>query len=173
MLRCGLVSVLIGPGLAGCSLPWVAIHTPERDTTGISDGRCAPTAPASPDETASGSGKLVPITAREMVLCRYNGMNEPPYRKLRAARVITDRATVEQWRGRFNALPPISPGRRSCPMDDDRALRIAFVVSPSSYVILTTDLAGCGFVSGAAGTREGGAASDTTFRSDLATLAGG
>jgi hypothetical protein len=56
---------------------------------------------------------------------------------------------------------------------DPSALRIAFVVSPSSYVVLTTDLAGCGFVGGPVGTREGGTASDTTFRSDLATLAGG
>jgi hypothetical protein len=167
-----LTLVLIGLPLAGCSATPVAIRAPAPDTTGIADGRCAPTEPPPSHQTGSGSGMLAPIAAREMVLCRYNGMNEAPFGKLRTARVITDRATVGGWRKRFNALPAVRPGARSCPMDDNRVLRIAFVAAPSSYVVLTTDLAGCGFVSGTAGVREGGSASDTTFGTGLAQLAG-
>jgi hypothetical protein len=170
--RIGLVLVLIGLGLAGCWVTRVVTRAPARDTTGITEGRCAPSAPAPTGRTGSGHGKLVPVAAREMVLCRYNGMNEAPYGKLRTARVVTDRATVDSWRSRFNALPAVSSGVRNCPMDDNRLLRIAFVASLSSYVVLTTDLAGCGFVSGPAGVREGGRASDTAFRPDLAQLAG-
>ena len=166
-----LTLVLIALSLAGCSATPAAIRAPAPDTTGIAEGHCAPTAP--PPSRQTGSGVLVPIAAHEMVLCRYNGMNEPPYRKLRTARVVTDRATVDRWRARFNAIPVPSPGPRSCPMDDNRLLRIAFVASPSSYVVLTTKLTGCGFVSGTAGIREAGGASDTTFRADLAQLAGG
>jgi hypothetical protein len=169
--RIGLVLVLIGLGLAGCWVARVVTRAPVRDTTGIAEGRCAPTAPASTGRTGSGHGRLVPIAAREMVLCRYNGMNEAPYGKLRTARVVTDRATVDRWRSRFNALPTVSGGARNCPMDDNRLLRIAFVASPSSYVVLTTGLTGCGFVSGPAGVRAGGSASDTDFRTELAELA--
>jgi hypothetical protein len=168
--RIGLVLILIGLGLAGC---WVGLRGPAPDTTGITQGRCAPTAPASTGRTRWHHGALVPVAAREIVLCRYNGMNETPYGKLRTARVITNRATVAGWRRRFNALPAVRGGPRNCPMDDARLLRIAFVATPSSYVVLTTDLAGCGFVSGPAGVREGGSASDTAFRTELAQLAGG
>jgi hypothetical protein len=171
--RIGLVLVLIGLGLAGCWVARVAMRAPARDTTGITEGRCAPTAPASPARAGWGGRTLVPVSAREMVLCRYNGMNEAPYGKLRTARVITDRATVGGWRKRFNALPAVRSRVRNCPMDDYRLLRIAFVASPSFYVVLTTDLAGCGFVSGTAAVREGGSASDSTFRTELAQLAGG
>jgi hypothetical protein len=115
----------------------------------------------------------VPIVAREMVLCRYNGMNEPSYGSLRTTRIITDVAVVERWRKRFTLLPSPSSGPRRCPLDDDRRLRIAFIASERSYVVLSADLAGCGGVTNGLEVRVPGGTADLRFRYDLVRLAGG
>jgi hypothetical protein len=115
----------------------------------------------------------VPIAARYRVLCRYNGMNERPYRRLRAARLVAGAADVRRWRARFNDLPAIPPGPRSCPFDDDRRLLIAFVASPRSSVVLSATVAGCGYVSDGVQLRDLASAPDWRFRDDLLRLAGG
>jgi hypothetical protein len=116
---------------------------------------------------------LVPIEAQYLVLCRYNGMNERPYRKLRAARTVIDAAAVRRWRTRFNDLPPVPAGPRSCPADDDQRLLIAFVASPSSFVVLLARPAGCGYVSGGGQIRDLASSPDWRFRDDLLRLVGG
>jgi hypothetical protein len=108
------------------------------------------------------------MAAHEMVLCRYDGLNDGGVGHLRAAKVITDKATVARWRSRFNGLPTMSDGPRSCPADDGRSMRVAFVASPDSYVILKVRLAGCSTVTGPGGVRNAMAITD-----DLVRLTGG
>jgi hypothetical protein len=165
------------------------------DTTGIVTGRCAPTVPARPVKPSplptgnvpggsSGSPSLtypppaamvplVPIVASRMILCRYNGMNEAPIGGLRHAEVVTDGTLVERWRSRFNHLRALPSRPRSCPLDDARELRIAFVASPQSYVVLATRLSGCGIVTNGVEARDMDNAADLQFGRDLARLAGG
>jgi hypothetical protein len=108
-----------------------------------------------------------------MVLCRYNGMNEPPRGRLRTTKVITDVTLVERWRDRFNMLPLEPSTLRSCPIDDDRRVRIAFIASPRSYVVLSANLAGCGAVTNGVEVRVPGGTADLRFRYDLIQLADG
>jgi hypothetical protein len=166
----------------GTTRPAQDTTAPAQDTTGIVAGRCPATATvwATPDPPPGFArpgprlaGPLVPIAARYRVLCRYNGMNERPYRRLRAARLVAGAADVRRWRARFNDLPAIPPGPRSCPFDDDRRLLIAFVASPRSSVVLSATVAGCGYVSDGVQLRDLASAPDWRFRDDLLRLAGG
>jgi hypothetical protein len=108
-----------------------------------------------------------------MVLCRYNGMNESPRDGLRASKVIADSAVVEQWRVRFNRLRDVGPGPWSCPVAVGGVVRIAFVASPQSYVVLSAGLSGCRFVSNGVETRGPARPADDHFGTDLLHLAGG
>jgi hypothetical protein len=155
---------------------------PLPDAADIVAGRCPPavTGWAMPDlppgfarPGPAVATSLVPVEARYMVLCRYNGMNTRPYRKLRAARVVTGAPDVPAWRTRFNDLPAVPARPRSCPFDDDRWLLIAFVASPRSFVVLSARLAGCGYVSDGVQLRDLASAPDWHFRDDLLRLVGG
>jgi hypothetical protein len=114
----------------------------------------------------------VPIVAGEMVLCRYNGLNDSPAGGLAASKTVTDGAVVEQWRTRFNRLPPAGLGLRSCPMDDEVVMRTAFIASPRSYVVLRVKLSGCRFVTSGAEIREA-KDPDARFGADLLRLSDG
>jgi hypothetical protein len=194
-LSIGVLVGIIGAGLTACSTHRVqvvagpppapsGVSVPRlEDTTGIVDGHCSAAAPArrtSPSGAASPANlpspdvrPFVPVVARKMVLCRYNGMNESPRDGLRASRVIVGGAVVEQWRARFNRLRPVGPGPWSCPADVGSILRIAFVASPQSYVVLTADLSGCRFVSNGVEAGMLNIPPDDHFDIDLRHLVGG
>jgi hypothetical protein len=200
MLCTGFVAAVVGAGLAACTTDRTeakaqraaptSVAVPPEDTTGIVAGHCAQAAPApsrpagslppSPSGSASTSYPppaatvpMVPIVASTVVLCLYNGMNDAPYRGLRRAKVITDGAFVERWRGRFNRLRPLTTRPRACPAADGSLLRIAFVGSPRSYVVLSAALTGCPLVTSGVEQRDLYDAADWHVRDDLVRLASG
>jgi hypothetical protein len=70
-----------------------------------------------------------------------------------AAKVITGGAAVAPWRARFNELPPGPAAPIACPPGIDDTVRIAFVASPESYVVLSMSLWVCGRVTDGADSR--------------------
>jgi hypothetical protein len=153
----GIIAVVVGASLAACTPahgrttgPAATTVRQPHDTTGIVGGHCVPTAPPTPDEGPPSSARtalpLVPIVARELVLCRYRRTSEAPDGRLTAAKVITGGAAVAGWRARFNELPPGPAAPVACPPGVDDRVRIAFVASPDSYVVLSMSLSICGRV---------------------------
>lgn len=70
--------------------------------------------------TATGSdGALVPPGARQVLLCRYSGLNPTPADagRLVAHRLIGYRQAIARLSGEFDALKPFQPGSYACPAD--------------------------------------------------------
>lgn len=73
-----------------------------------------------PTSTAAGSRAiLVPPGARQVLLCRYSGVNPSPRSagRLLAQRLIGYRQTVARLTGEFDALKPFHRGAYACPAD--------------------------------------------------------
>jgi hypothetical protein len=160
----GFLAVVVGATLGACTSahhmttgPATATVRQLEDTSGIVAGHCAPTAAPTPDagqpSTAGTTPPLVPIVAREMVLCRYRRTSEAPDGTLTASKVITGGDAVAPWRTQFNRLPPGPPAPIACPPGIDDRVRIAFVASAESYVVLSLNLWVCGWVTNGTETR--------------------
>lgn len=88
------------------------------------DYRTYPSCPANGrrqfTSTAAGAAdRLVPGGARQVLLCRYSGLNPKPSAagRLLAHRFLTSSSTVTQLASEFDSLKPFPSGSYSCPAD--------------------------------------------------------
>jgi hypothetical protein len=98
--------------------------------------------------TAAGSGKaLVPPGPRQVLLCRYSGLNPTPAdaNRLLAQRLIGSRQTVARLAGEFDALKPFQSGAYACPADFGVKIVAIFryLPTPRSDDPVTLDPNGC------------------------------
>lgn len=115
------------------------------------DQGCPKTAPKRPTNTGAALTKsLVPAAAERLVLCRYPGSMEQAGPSART--VLSDHATVESWRQKFNALPAAPAGRRFCPFDDGSVVLAGFVGTQGSTTVRVEER-GCRDVTNGALTR--------------------
>lgn len=99
---------------------------------------------------------LVPIAARELIVCRYAGLDDPHPQRLDGRGTVTDPASVASWRKRFDALPEPAGGRFNCPNDDGSALLAGFLDGRGTAAVVRVSLRGCQFASNGATTRAAG-----------------
>lgn len=97
--------------------------------------------------TSGAATELVPPGPRQVLLCRYSGLNPTPAHagRLLAHRLVISPATISELRARFNALRPFGPGAYSCPVDFGVTI-IAFfryLPTPESDDPVTVDPGGC------------------------------
>lgn len=95
--------------------------------------------------TPGASRMLVPSGARQVLVCRYSGLN-PISRSLRlqAERLVINRSTVGRLASEFNALTQLR-GVFNCPADFGRNIIAIFryLPAPKSDDPVTLDLTGC------------------------------
>lgn len=111
----------------------------------LTGDRCPHQLPAGGKGPHFGSS-LDHLEAVKMILCRYRGLNDAPRLTLRGSATITDPATVESWRQRFNALPSVDPGKYHCPFDDGSVVLAGFLGKDGTIVVAQVSLRGCRFV---------------------------
>jgi hypothetical protein len=98
--------------------------------------------------TAAGSNtKLVPRVPRQVLLCRYSGLNPILSRAFRllAQRLINDRQTVARLTAEFNALKRVPSGAQACPADSGVEIIAIFryLPTPRADDPVTLDPDGC------------------------------
>jgi len=136
--------------------------------TSIEAGRCPPTSPLNFRNPGPRLDDiLVPVAARKLILCRYNGANATPWLGLTESKVVVDAQAADRWRQRFNSLPALQPGANDCPLDDDGSSILAvFVASATSYTVVQVQLRGCRVASNG----RIGQVADAVFVTDLQDL---
>lgn len=111
----------------------------------LAGGRC-PTLPAVQAAEIYLGSSLDRLKAIKMILCRYRGRGDTPPLGLRGSATITNLATVESWRQRFNALPVVDPSKFHCPNDDASAVLAGFPGKDGTVALVQVSLQGCQFV---------------------------
>ena len=115
------------------------------------DLRSYPTCPSRDrrqlNSTAAGSAStLVPPGARQVLVCRYQGVAlGRPAGRLLAQHLVGDRQTVARLASEFDALRPFGSGAYACPVDFDVKLVAIFRYRPAlrSDDPVTVDPNGC------------------------------
>jgi hypothetical protein len=96
--------------------------------------------------TAGAARKLVPNGARQVLLCRYGGLNAGAERmRLVKSRLVVDHATVALLAEEFDALQPFPSGAMSCPADFGAKIVAIFryLPKPKSDDPVTVGQSGC------------------------------
>lgn len=97
--------------------------------------------------TTTGAGKeLVPPGARQVLVCRYGGLNAGAAAlRLVNLRLVVGRNTVTRFASEFDALKPFQGGVYSCPADFDAKIIAIFryLPTPQSDDPVTVDTSGC------------------------------
>jgi hypothetical protein len=111
---------------------------------------CAPRLGLRPaNDNPQSASVLVPMAPREVLLCRYYGLNQPPGnparapRKLAAERLLRRVAPSRSLAREFDALQPFPEGPIYCPADDGSALYALFIYASQQAVPVEAHLSGC------------------------------
>jgi len=99
-----------------------------------------------PDENPRSASVLVPAAPRQVLLCRYYGLNEPPGRPagtLAAERFLPRPAPSRSLAREFDALKPFPDGPIHCPMDDGSGLYALFRYASQPEATVRVSLSGC------------------------------
>lgn len=86
------------------------------------------------------------MVPRELLVCRYYGLNEPPSHPagtLAAERLLRRAASTRSLAREFDGLRPFPAGPLSCPMDDGSALLAIFRYRSQPEVPVSVNLTGC------------------------------
>jgi hypothetical protein len=86
-----------------------------------------------PWQPARPAGTLLPSGIRAVVVTAVPGPNDK--KKPPAPVTVTDPGRVQQLVSLVNGLPLAPPGIYSCPMDDGRGVRLAFLARPGGAVL--------------------------------------
>jgi len=145
---------------------------PLLSTTTTVPAAAAPTCPRIlPDRVTSPgvvnlSGRLVPLTATRLEVCRYGPMVAATPLSVRTHLTVVDRATVTTFEAAANALPALAPGPvRNCQEDDGEALVLIFS-DPRHAVTVRASLSGCAYVTNGVRT----ASTSTQWRATVASI---
>lgn len=110
--------------------------------------RCPPTDrhPVVSQGTAAAK-VLVPRGARDVLLCRYRGVNPTPELagRLTVSRRVKSRAAIKRLTREFDALRPVPPGNgvTTCPADDGSKVIAFFRYARAPDDPVTVNLRGC------------------------------
>jgi hypothetical protein len=89
---------------------------------------------------------LVPMAPRELLVCRYYGLNEPPSHPagtLAAEGLLRRTAPTRSLAREFDALEPFPDRPLHCPADDGSALLAIFRYRSQPEVPVRVNLTGC------------------------------
>jgi hypothetical protein len=176
MRRLFLLALLAGMVCAGCGdapagqVPEDQMPSARAAVAEVAGGQCPQQEPPYVANQGKGlDGTLVPVIPDKLIVCRYDGLNEPRPLALAGERTLTDSTSVTSWRKRFNALPKLGSGRFNCPNDDESAVLAGFLGHRSTATVVRVALRGCQFASNGAISRSAGGSG--TFLTDLSHLA--
>jgi hypothetical protein len=133
----------------GTSSRYPPLHQLGQVTTDLRTYAACPARARNPlTSTTSGAAtELVPPGPRQVLLCRYSGLNPTPAHagRLLAHRLVRSPRTISQLTARFDALRPFGSGAYSCPVDFGVTI-IAFfryLPTPESDDPVSVDPGGC------------------------------
>lgn len=91
-------------------------------------------------------GQMVPGGPIRMLVCLYRNMDEPDPLGLNGRRATRDRATVQEFARRLDAVSPANPEPHTCPADAGAEDIVMFGYPKGPPVLVAVGIEGCGSV---------------------------
>jgi hypothetical protein len=156
-----VVAAILVCGAGACVAGAFASSTPVQV---VHDTVCPASTPQTVVSPRAGADTvLVPDGSRQLMLCRYTGLNDHDPAALSAQKLVQAQPTVTSLAAEINGLPAPPSGPLSCPADDGSEVLAFFRYASGSDNPVSVALTGCRLVSNGAITRTA-AASDLVNR---------
>jgi hypothetical protein len=125
----------------------IALSSTSTTVPRVAQARCPQILPDRPANSGVPglADKLVPLVATRLDVCRYGPLTADEPLALKSHFTLVDRATITAFETAVNALGPVPPDYKSCPVDNGEALVVLFS-SGAHSVSVRISQTGCALI---------------------------